>query len=182
MIRSVVTLGGPPGSGKTTAAKLVAAELGLDYHSAGELFRAEAARRGMELPAFGAYAQAHPEVDRELDGAMVRLARPGALLEGRIQGVLCRRRGTPAHAIVVTATFEERSRRVAARDEQTVEEARRAILEREASEADRYRRYYGIELADEPVDLLVDSTAQGPEAVARVIVTFLHAAGGPERR
>lgn len=180
MIHRVVTLGGPPGSGKSTAGRLVAEALGLEYRSAGELFRAEAARRSLSLEAFGRYAAAHPEVDRELDRAMQALAAPGRLLEGRIQGALCRRAGTPVHAIVVTASEAERVRRVAGRDRQSLEEARRALLEREESERARYLRFYGIDIAQEPADLSVDSTRLAPGAVAEVIVEFLRTweAGG----
>jgi CMP/dCMP kinase len=171
--RSVVALGGPPGSGKSTAGRRVAGELRLEYRSAGETFRTEAKSRGLDLEAFGRYAETHPEVDAELDRAMQALARPGVLLDGRIQGALCRRHGIPVAAVVVTATAAERARRLAVRDGQTVEEAARAIAVREASERDRYRRFYGIDVDREPADLTVDSTSLGPEEVASEIVTFL---------
>jgi len=171
--RSVVALGGPPGSGKSTAGRTVAGQLGLEYRSAGDVFRAEAKARGLDLESFGRYAEAHPEVDAELDRTMQALARPGVLLDGRIQGALCRRHGTPVVAVLVTASAEERARRLAARDAQTVEEAARAIAVREASERDRYRRFYGIDVDREPADLTVDSTSRGPEEVAAEIVTFL---------
>ncbi|HYB77228.1 MAG TPA: AAA family ATPase, partial [Thermoplasmata archaeon] len=93
MIRAVLTVGGPPGGGKSTAGRLVAKSLGLEFRSAGDLFRAEARRRDMDLATFGRYAAAHPEVDRELDRTMQALATPGRLLDGRVQGPLCRRAG-----------------------------------------------------------------------------------------
>jgi CMP/dCMP kinase len=169
----VVAIGGPPGSGKTTAARRVADALGLELKSAGEAFRAEAARRGMDLDAFGRYAEAHPEVDRELDARMQSLARPGVLLDGRIQGVLCRRNGIPVRSVVVTAEEAERVRRVARRDRQSVEQAARHVRAREASERTRYLRFYGIDLDREPADLTVDSTHLGPEDVARRIAEFV---------
>ncbi|MGA8543592.1 MAG: AAA family ATPase, partial [Thermoplasmata archaeon] len=116
MIGWVVAIGGPPGSGKSTAGRLVAHRLGLTYLSAGDRFRAEAARRSMDLEAFGRYAENHPEVDRDLDREMQEVARPGTVLDGRIQGILCRRNGTPVRYVVVTATEAERARRVAGRD------------------------------------------------------------------
>ena len=173
MIRTVVTIGGPPGSGKSTAGRLVAERLGLEFCSAGEAFRAEGRRRGMDVEAFGQYAEDHPEVDRALDDAMQALATPGRLLEGRIQGALCRRNGVPVHDIVVTANEDERVRRVAKRDGQSVAEARTRVLRREATERDRYRRFYSIYLDREVPDLTVDSTTQPAEAVADKIVAFV---------
>ena len=178
MISRVVTLGGPPGSGKSTAGRLVAERLGLEYRAAGNVFRAEAERRHMTVEAFGHYALGHPEVDRELDRAMQRAARPGTLLDGRIQGPLCRRHGIPVYAIVVTAREEERVRRVAQRDHQSPEEAQRRVREREESERERYRRFYGIDLDREVPDLAVDSTDRPPHDVAEAIVAFLLAHEG----
>jgi CMP/dCMP kinase len=173
VIHRVVTLGGPPGSGKSTAGRLVAAELGLELRSAGELFRAEAVRRGMSLPEFGRFAEAHSEVDRELDRRMQALAAPGRILEGRIQGALCQRAGTPVYRVAVDASVTERARRLAGRDHQTADEALRALRTREESERTRYLRFYGIDLAAERADLLVDSTDLNPASVARAIIAFL---------
>ncbi len=178
MNRSVVALGGPPGSGKSTAGRLVAAELGLEFRSVGEVFRAEARRRGLDLAAFGRYAESHPEVDLELDRAMEAYARAGVLLEGRIQGALLRRRGVEAAVVSVTASRPERVRRLAARDAMSEEEAGRAIVAREASERSRYRKFYGIDLDQEVPDLLVDATAIPPEEVAARIVAFLRSRWG----
>ena len=173
MISRVVTLGGPPGSGKSTAARLAGARLGLTLKVAGAMFRDEARRRGLDVEAFGHYARDHPEVDRDLDRAMQAEARPGVLLEGRIQGPLCRQRGTPAYAIVVTAREDERARRVAGRDHQPVAEALARIREREASERERYLRFYGIDLDREVADLTIDSSDRPADAVAEAIVAFV---------
>jgi len=173
VIGRVVAIGGPPGSGKSTAGRLVVGALGLQYRSAGEVFRAEAAARGMDVESFGVYAEAHPEVDRTLDERMQALARPGVLLDGRIQGVLCRRRGTPVYSVVVTAEEDERARRVAARDGQAFEEARERIRNRAEGERRRYRALYGIEVDAERGDLTVDSTSTPADRVAEEIVRFL---------
>lgn len=178
MIDRVIAVGGPPGSGKSTAGRRVAAELGLEYRAAGEQFRAEAARRGMDVEAFGRYAETHPEVDLDLDRAMQALARPGRVLDGRIQGILCRRNGLPVRYIVVTAEEAERVRRVAARDGQSIAEATERVRAREASERERYRRFYGIDLEREPADLTLDSTHRSAPDIAAAIVQFVTGAGG----
>ena len=183
MIGWVVTIGGPPGSGKSTAGRRVAEALGLEYRSAGEEFRAEAARRGMDLAAFGRYAEAHPEVDRDLDRRMQELARPGRVLDGRIQGVLCRRNGIPVRSVVVTASEAERARRLAHRDGESVEVALTLLREREASERARYVKFYGIDIDRESPDLTVDSTHRSPDEVTRAIVAFVRPpnSAGPGR-
>jgi len=173
VIRAVVTVGGPPGSGKSTAGRLVARALDLEFRSAGDLFRAEARRRNMDLAEFGRYAASHPEVDQDLDRSMQALATPGYLLDGRIQGALCRRAGVPVHDVVVTAREDVRVQRVAARDGQPADVARGLVREREASERDRYRRFYGIDLEHEPAGLVVDSSDRTAAVVAEVILAFV---------
>lgn len=176
MIRWVVAIGGPPGSGKSTAGRQVAASLGLEFRSAGEFFREEAKARGLDLESFGRYAEAHPEVDRELDRRMQSIARPGVLLEGRVQGVLCRRAGVPVRYVLITADRATRVRRLLQRDGGSVEETERRLLDREESERRRYREFYGIDLEAEPPDLSVDSTTLSADRVAERIVAFLTSA------
>jgi cytidylate kinase len=173
VIGRVVAIGGPPGSGKSTAGRQVVAALGLVYQSAGDVFRAEAAARGMDVEAFGVYAEAHPEIDRQLDERMQSLARPGVLLDGRIQGVLCRRRGVPVDSVVVVADEATRARRVAARDGQPLADALARIRDRAEGERRRYRALYGIDVDAERADLTVDSSTTPAEAVAAEIVAFL---------
>ncbi len=178
MIGRVVALGGPPGSGKSTAGRRVAEALGLTFVSAGQVFREEAAARGMDVEAFGGYAEAHPEVDRTLDERMQGLARPGIVLDGRVQGALCRRHGTPVYAVLVVADETVRAERVAGRDHQSVAEALARMRSRVEGERRRYRSLYGIDVDHEPADLTVDSTQLPPDRVAGRIVEFLRAQDG----
>jgi len=104
---------------------------------------------------------------------MPALGIPGRPLDGRVQGPLCRRAGVPVYDVVVTAREEVRVRRVAERDGQSVDEARRLVREREASERDRYRRYYAIDLEHETPGLLVDSSDAPPLAVADQVLAFI---------
>jgi CMP/dCMP kinase len=173
VIDRVVAIGGPPGSGKSSAGRRVAAALDLAYRSAGDVFRAEARRRGMDLETFGRYAEEHPEVDRQLDETMQEMARPGVLLDGRIQAALAQRRGLPVYSILVTADEDERARRVAKRDGQTVEAALAQIRARTESERTRYQRFYAIELDGEIADLTLDSTHMTAPQVADAITRYL---------
>ena len=173
MTDRIVTIGGPPGSGKSTAGRRVAAERNLEYVSAGALFRAEAERRGISLAALGELAEGDGSIDRSLDEEMLRQARPGRLLDGRVTGPLLRRRGIPAAYLVVTAEEAVRFERLAGRDGGRTSAVAAETRAREASERRRYARYYDIHLETEPADLTVDSTRLSPEAVVVQILTFL---------
>lgn len=180
MTQPLVTLSGPPGSGKTSAGRRAAKELALEYLSVGELFRAEAERHGMDLEKFSRYAESHEEVDRTLDDRWLALARPGVFLEGRLVGALSRRQGKAGLYLVVTAPAEVRYQRLAERDGIPVEVARRATELREASERDRYWRYYGIDLDREQPDLVIDSQSLGIEEVSQRVIRFVRDQGPKE--
>ena len=177
----LVAVGGPPGSGKTTAALQTAEILGLEYHSAGARFRAQAEEHDMPLDEFSRFAGNHPEVDRDLDEYMLGLSRPGRLLDARLAGPLARRAGVAVLYLVVTARPEVRAKRLAARDHLPVAAARRAMLAREESEHTRYLALYGIDLAVEPTDLNVDSSEISAAEVVTRLVDFIRARDTPSR-
>ena len=173
MIARPITLGGPPGGGKSTAGRALALRLGLTYVSAGEFFRAEGRARGLTVEEYSRYAETHPEVDEALDRRVQEFARPGHILDGRIQGPLARRRGVEVYGFIVTARPDVRAARVARRDGLDVAEAARRIAEREASELDRYRRLYGIDLRTESGETTVDSSELTPAEVVEALAGAL---------
>jgi cytidylate kinase len=174
----LVTIGGPPGSGKSTAGRAVAERRHLEFVSAGQLFRAEARRRGLSLAELGTLAETDDTIDRNLDDEMLRLARPGLLLDGRVTGPLCRRRGISAYYVVVTADPDVRYRRLAGRDGGEFDDVARLTKAREESERRRYTKYYGIDPESERADLTVDSTNGTPDEVVGAILDFLASAPG----
>jgi CMP/dCMP kinase len=178
VIHRPVALGGPPGSGKTTAARALAQRYGLTLLSAGDRFRAEAANRGLSLAEFSRLAETDPTIDRALDDSMLAEARPGMLLEGRIQGPLLRRRGTAALWVAVVASEPVRASRAAERDGVDATTALRGIRLREESERRRYREYYGIDLAREEADFTVDASELTRDEVVEQLAAFIDRADG----
>jgi cytidylate kinase len=182
VIDRVITITGPPGSGKSTAGRGVAERLDLEFRSAGELFRERANTAGITLSEFSRRAEGDETIDRALDAQMLALARPGRVLEGRVTGALCRRRGVPCYYLLVTARPEIRYRRLAARDGISLGEAASTTTAREASERDRYLRYYGIDLDRETADLTVDSSELSVDAVVERLSEFVLAQVPPGTR
>lgn len=175
MTASTVTVGGLPGTGTSTLCRLMQEQLKLPYIYAGALFREEAKRRGMSLAEFGLLCQKDPSIDEALDDRQIGLLRKGNLiLEGRLSGWLAARHRIPAFKVWVTCDNKERLRRIVQRDGGDPDTQQRLTEAREASEADRYRRYYGADLNDlSRYDLVLDSTATPPEELARRVVDAL---------
>ncbi len=171
----IITIAGPPGSGKTTVSRILAQHLELPHVYTGDIFRKMAKERGMSLEAFGDYALEHPEIDIELDRRQVELTRSGDLiLEGRLAAWMLRRRGIDALKVWIDAETRERARRVARREKVDLEEALERMLTREKQEKHRYRTIYDLDLADTSIyDLVVDSTDRTPDEVADLIVAAL---------
>jgi CMP/dCMP kinase len=173
----ILALGGPPGSGKSTAARGVAEALHLDLRSAGDLFRSAAKELGMTLLEFSRYAEEHPKVDLDIDEAMTALAEPGRLLEGRLVGEFLRRRGVRALWIDVTAREQVRAERIALRDHLSVAEALERTRAREKSERERYLKLYGIDLDATHPDERLDASDLGPTAVVDRILALVRQRG-----
>lgn len=163
MTGPVITVSGPPGTGKSTIARGIAEALNLRYVSAGDLFRKLASERGVNLSDFCVIAETDPSIDRIIDGRTEEEARKGevvidsqlaAWILGRIADI----------KILLTAPAEVRFRRIAQRDGIPFELARDQTSERELNHRKRYRKYYGINLDDTSIyDITLDTSLHSLE-------------------
>lgn len=175
MSTQTITVGGLPGTGTTTLCRLLERALQLPYIYAGQLFREEAARRGMTLAEFNALAGDDPAVDRALDDQQLEfLRRGGVILEGRLAGWLAHHHAIPAFKTWIVCDSDERIRRLVQRDGADPATQAASNADREARERDRYARYYGADLGDLSIyDLVVDSTSMAPEEVSDRVLRAL---------
>ena len=70
-----IVISGTPGSGKSTAAKLVAKALKLKHHSMGDLQRSYAKERQISIGDLMKIEEHYPLIDRELDGMQQQLGK-----------------------------------------------------------------------------------------------------------
>jgi len=164
-----VTVSGPPGSGTTTAAESLSSRFSLKHVSSGDVFRSMAEERGMTLAEFGRAAEKDSEIDKEVDTRQRELARNNddLVLEGRLSGWMVEE---PDLCIWLNAPIEVRAKRVADREEKTVEEALGEVKQRERSEAKRYEEIHGIDIDDLSIyDLIIDTSTWDEKGVAGVI-------------
>lgn len=154
---------------------MVAERLDIDRLDGGTVWRSLAAELGHTVAEFSALCEADPSYDLELDRRLAERARLGdVVLESRLAGWIATNEGLSAHRVWLECDDEERARRVVAREGGSLDAAIAANAAREASEAARYRTYYGIDIADRSIyDLVLDSTSTPPAALVDAIVGIL---------
>jgi cytidylate kinase len=170
----LLTVSGPPGSGKSTTAAALAEAFELDHISGGDIFRSLAEERGLTPVEFNELAEKDDQIDRDLDRRLYDLAkeRDDVLLESRLAGWLA---GEDADIkIWLDAPLNIRAERIADREDKPFETAVEETHRRERSEAKRYREYYNIDIDDRSIYDLVYNTARwSPEGVLGMLTTAI---------
>ena len=167
-----ITISGTPGSGKSTVAKILEKKLGIKYIYSGLIFRQLAEEHNMELEKFGKFCEQNSEIDKKLDDRQLEILKEGdVILEGRLAGWIAYQNNIPALKVSIDTDIETRARRIVNREKGSVDFRKKEIIERERSEALRYKNYYGIELKDKSIyDLLIDSKDKSPEEIVEIII------------
>ncbi|MEA2076277.1 MAG: AAA family ATPase [Euryarchaeota archaeon] len=168
-----ITISGLSGSGTTTVAELLSRELSMDVISAGEMFRAIAEEKSLQLRQFNKLAENNDDFDRGIDEKQCEEAmkREKVIVEGRLSGFF-----VPAADLKVwlKAPLEIRAQRVAGREHIAYEEALSAMKSREQSEHKRYEQYYGINLDDLTIyDLVIDSSRWHENEIVKMILVAI---------
>jgi cytidylate kinase len=168
----LLTVSGPPGSGKSTTAAALAKAFDLEHISGGDIFRSLADERGLSPVEFNELAEEDEQIDRDLDRRLYEIAseRDGVLLESRLAGWLA---GDEADIkIWLDAPLNIRAERIADREDKPFETAYDETHRRERSEAKRYHEYYNIDIDDRSIYDIVYNTARwSPEGVLGMLTT-----------
>ncbi len=171
-----ITISGPPGSGKTTVAKILSQKIGYPLISGGEIFRGMAKKMNMSLVEFSKYAEENPEIDYKIDDEIARRAKEmeDVVIDSRLSGWIMVKNGIDAFKIFIDASREIRAKRIQNRDGGNFEEVMRDMVFREESEKKRYWELYGIDFDDKSIyDLVVNSDTMNPEEIVSYIMEEL---------
>ncbi len=175
----LLTVSGPPGSGKSTTAALLADAFDLEHISGGDIFREVADERGYTPLEFNKLAEENDEIDHDLDRRLreIALEEDDLVLESRLAGWLA---GAEADfRFWLDAPVGVRGGRIADREDKDPKRATEETQAREASEALRYEEYYGIDIRDLTIyDLSVNTARWEPDAVLDMLVTAVNEYNG----
>ena len=166
----VVTVSGPHGTGKSTYAKALAEALRLRYISAGELFRDLAKQQRMTLKELSSRAAKDPKIDRMLDERTKTEAKKGSVVIDAQLGAWMVKDVADVR-VLLTAPDSVRFKRIAERDHVRVEDAQKETEYRESVQAERYKRYYEIDINELSIyDVKIDTSLHPIEETKRIVI------------
>ena len=168
----IITIGGLAGTGTTTAAQLLSEKMGIDYISAGYVFREMAREHNMSVLEFSAFAEGNDDIDKEIDKRQAELAKSAdnLIVEGRLSAYFVE----ADLKLWLVTPFDVRSQRIAERESKSIDLARQEIITREDSEALRYMDIHNIDIKNMDIyDLIINTGTFDPEKVSEIILTTL---------
>lgn len=178
MKKSIITIAGSVGSGKSSTAKGVAAALGYRHTSSGDMFRQLAKERGLSVEALNLTAEAQKEIDYQVDEWLQKMGREEE--DFVIDSRLAFHWIPNSFKVYLSLDPESAAERIfmhmkdagrVSEDATTVEEVRASIDRRYASEQKRYLDLYRIDPSDpRNFDLVIDTKTNDLKTVIQLVV------------
>jgi len=175
--KSIITIAGSQGSGKSSTAKLAAKKLSFKHFSSGDLFREIAKERDLSIEAMNWTAEEQKEIDYQVDERLRSLKdEKDLVIDSRLafhwipdsfKVYLELDPDTAAERIFNHIKNQGRVSQTAA----SVEEVRRNIDIRVESERKRYASLYSVDVTNTtPFDLIIDTRVNALDEVVGLVI------------
>jgi CMP/dCMP kinase len=177
--KHIITLGGYPGSGKSTVKRLLAEHLGYKTFSTGDFTRELASERGLTLEAFNDVVANTKELDVLIDKELIRIEaeEDGYVIDSHL-GYHFIPSGFGVYLDIsldtaVARIYGDRDSLVRIKSgdiTESLEEAHIKTWKRIQNHRDRYMRHYGIDpYQSDQYDFVINSENTTPEIIAAEI-------------
>lgn len=164
-----VTIFGLAATGKSTVSKIICNDLNLEYMSTGNMFRAEADKRGFSVYEFDTLCKSDSKFDLELDNSVKVYGKnnDNFIFESRLAWYFI----PDSIKIKLDCDLDVRINRVIERDGGDFDESKRLTLQREVDITERYTKLYDLaNFADDSnYDYVIDTTCIGIDEVVRQV-------------
>ncbi len=181
----ILSIGGVPGSGKTSVAHILSQRLSLTFYSMGGLRAQMAIERGLTIDQLNTLGEQDKTTDTSVDDYQKELGQSSDnfIVEGRLSWFFiphsfkiflhCDPLESAKRIYQARQNTDDRSDEPAY---ETIEQTRDALDRRMASDRLRYETYYGVNYQDtRHYDLVIDTTNMpGPMETAEVILMQLN--------
>jgi cytidylate kinase len=178
--KNIISLGGLPGSGKSTVKKILVEHFGWKQFSTGDFMRHMALQRGISFDEFNALIAQDKRIDEEIDAELIRIeASEDQMI---IDSHLAFHFVPSSYKVFLDISLDTSAQRIFKDGEKetrksvgdtmaSVEEAKARIAARIDNHNDRYMRHYGVSPYDKNCyDLVIDTETKTPAEVAAIIV------------
>lgn len=168
-----ITIFGMAGTGKGTVVKILCERLGYKSFSGGDFARQTAEKMGITLLQIDELSKTDKSIDIERDRVISEFGKnnDNFVVEARLAWHFI----PDSFKVCFKCDFDERTRRVAQREQKDIEVVRQETIQREKSIYERFEKYYGIrDFENEShFDLVIDTTHTAPIEIADKIISRL---------
>jgi CMP/dCMP kinase len=179
MKKTIITIAGFPGSGKSSTADLVAKELNFQRFSSGDFMRKIALDRGMSLNELSTLAERDTSVDFAIDEEVKKTQNMDNLvIDSRLAFHWIPESfkiflDLPAEIAKerIYNSFQKNKLRQQSEQSENIEEVFEKIKHRLESEKKRYKELYGLDHTDKNnFDLIIDTSKNSLEEVVYMVI------------
>ena len=176
----IISIGGTPGSGKSSVGKILSQKLGMKRYYMGQILRDIAKDKGLTIQQYLKTGEDDPSVDKDIDTFQKELGvrQDNFIIEGRTSFLMI----PHSVKIFLKTDIDTAAKRIfkdiqsdpGARNEGepiSIEHTKEQILKRMRTDTIRYRKYYSIDVFDQKhFDIVIDTTDITPEQISSTII------------